>query len=509
MYIKRGAQHDTPHTAPSCPSPALTPCPLIKYTIVMLNTAGANTIGILSPFSMTTQRHLRRRPCPKKRPCAIERQSMKRKLIAAIAVIAAVFAVAAEDFPTYLKVRRDTVLVAVSEDAPADIVIPEGITEIEEKAFFNFKTLKSITIPTSVTRIGAEAFDGCTALESVTIPRSVPRIDFFPSDSLKEVNFSGTREEWTALGGKSIGKAVIRCIDGVVDKAAIPAYLKVQGSVITGYTAEVPENLQIPDGITEIRFSTLYNYNAFKDCNLITSVAIPGTVNSISEQAFYGCKYLETVTIAEGVASVGEYAFRDCTSLKTATVGAKKMNSDAFYGCTALETLTFLDGATEIGDKAFQGFAALTNVTVPGSVKAIGKETFKNCTALKTATVGTGKISGSAFSGCVSLEEVTLLDGVTEIGYDAFYKCASLSSIVIPEGVTEIGDEAFRYCTSLARVTLPSTVKRIGDYAFLNTSFKEVSYSGTIAQWKAISKGFSNFASNITVHCTDGDTLAW
>jgi hypothetical protein len=52
-------------------------------------------------------------------------------------------------------------------------VIPDGVTEISEKAFSGCKRLTSVTIPNSVTLIGIRAFGDCESLTSVTIPRNV------------------------------------------------------------------------------------------------------------------------------------------------------------------------------------------------------------------------------------------------------------------------------------------------------------------------------------------------
>ena len=57
-----------------------------------------------------------------------------------------------------------------------DLVIPDGITAIEDYAFCNCNRLTSLTIPNSVTTIGDWAFDGCSGLTSVTIPNSVTNI---------------------------------------------------------------------------------------------------------------------------------------------------------------------------------------------------------------------------------------------------------------------------------------------------------------------------------------------
>ena len=50
-----------------------------------------------------------------------------------------------------------------------DVVIPDGVTHIAEKAFSGYRTLRSITIPESVTEIGSFAFRACDALPFPTV----------------------------------------------------------------------------------------------------------------------------------------------------------------------------------------------------------------------------------------------------------------------------------------------------------------------------------------------------
>lgn len=56
------------------------------------------------------------------------------------------------------------------------ITIPEKVTEIGSWAFFDNKTIKTITLNDSVKKIGAGAFEGCTSLTMLTIPPNVTEI---------------------------------------------------------------------------------------------------------------------------------------------------------------------------------------------------------------------------------------------------------------------------------------------------------------------------------------------
>jgi len=77
-----------------------------------------------------------------------------------------------------------------------------------------------------------------------------------------------------------------------------------------------------------------------------------------------------------------------------------------------------------------------------------------------------------AFENCTKLEQVTILNGTGKLNICFFNGCANLKSIVIPVGITEIGMSAFNGCTSLTTIN----------------------YTGTEAEWTAITIGTDNEA---------------
>ncbi len=81
-------------------------------------------------------------------------------------------------------------------------VIPDGVTSIENDAFWNCNSLTSIIIPDSVTDIGMRSFSYCSSLESVTIGSGVTSIDksaFFLCSDLTSLTFNGTVAEWHGI----------------------------------------------------------------------------------------------------------------------------------------------------------------------------------------------------------------------------------------------------------------------------------------------------------------------
>ena len=89
---------------------------------------------------------------------------------------------------------------------------------------------------------------------------------------------------------------------------------------------------------------------------------------------------------------------------------------------------------TSVGRGAFSGCSSLTNITIPDGVTSIGD---------------------GAFSGCSGLTSVTIPESVTSVGRGAFSGCSSLKSITIPNSVTSIGSGAFEGCSNLVSITIP------------------------------------------------------
>lgn len=69
--------------------------------------------------------------------------------------------------------------------------------------------------------------------------------------------------------------------------------------------------------------------------------------------------------------------------------------------------------------------------------------------------------------------EVTIPDGIVEIGVGAFEENTIVERVIIPEGVTYISPYAFYGCTALQEVVFPSTIDTICENAFWESKWLE------------------------------------
>ena len=81
-------------------------------------------------------------------------------------------------------------------------------------------------------------------------------------------------------------------------------------------------------------------------------------------------------------------------------------------------------------------------------------------------------------------------------------------SITLPNGFEKIDDFAFLDCINLREIIIPESLKLMGISAFFDcTSLTNVTYEGTVDQWKSVSKRMDWAHRSVfdVVHCTDGD----
>lgn len=131
---------------------------------------------------------------------------------------------------------------------------------------------------------------------------------------------------------------------------------------------------------------------------------------------------------------------------------------------------------TGISDGMLSGCSSMKELTLPDGLVYVGETAFWNCWGLKyNKTENGGMYLGSENNDYLCL--VYVIDkGCTVFSIDencriicdeAFSECASLSYITLPDGITRIGAQAFLGCDSLTNVYVPEGIMSVGASAFM------------------------------------------
>ena len=376
------------------------------------------------------------------------------------------------------------------------IYIPNTVTSIENRAFYGNKGLKAVIFEegSQLKTIGDYAFDGCSQLTDIELPNSVISIgnySFNHTDSLTKITISNSII--------SIGDYAFRYCKNLSEIIFEEgSQLETVGKYAFQDCTNL-ERIEIPSSTTSICD------NAFSGATNLKNVIFgnESQLTTIGNYAFQDCASLESIEIPNNLTSMGTYAFSGCTNLKNVIFGdegqLKIIAGAAFLNCRSLESIEIPNNITSIYADAFNGCKNLRQITVPVST-AFLSNSFANCTNITTVhlTKGTGIMTTYTrdtyrhtpwYISRNSIEEISIENGVTNIGDYFFYNCSGLMKIIIPDSVISIGNYAFQTCTSLESIEIPNSVISIGNYAFsecknlANIRFEEGSQLETIGNY--------------------------
>lgn len=371
------------------------------------------------------------------------------------------------------------------------IVIPSGIHKISDWTFRGCSKLTNVDISNGVDTIAARAFEYCTQLSSITLPGSVEVISngaFANCNSLKEVYIHRTDPPIFTRDGYGYGDSIASFAAVDEDILYVPTGYKDTYSSAKGWSSfsTIIDNLYVSPTIY-----TIDNLKYYINTNLPNSVTLNGyieaptgkltipstvpihgvnyTVNTIGSYTFGNCNGLTSVEIPSSINFIYGGAFFGCKSMKSITVDPGNthycdiegvlytINRDTLISYPNAKGLSYsiLSSATTIGDDAF-GDCDITSVTIPNSVNTIEGWAFESCTGLTSVIIPSSvtTIQNGTFYNCTSLTSMEIPNSVDSIKYAAFEDCDSMKSIRIPSSVTYIGSWAFAFCDSMESITV-------------------------------------------------------
>ncbi|MCR5652340.1 MAG: leucine-rich repeat domain-containing protein [Ruminococcus sp.] len=193
-----------------------------------------------------------------------------------------------------------------------------------------------------------------------------------------------------------------------------------------------------------------------------------------------GCENLETINLGEGIESVFE--FYDNPNLATVDLpgSLKRIESETFKNDKKLRNITLPSGLQVIGSSSFKNCSALSNINIPDGIY-MDSSAFEGSGLTHVTLPGNTQygiknwndyfVAGSSmFKNCKKLWSVTMQDNANTVPAQMFRGCSSLTDVNLPITLQSIGSYAFEGCTDLQEITIPENVSTIGASAFRNCS---------------------------------------
>lgn len=189
------------------------------------------------------------------------------------------------------------------------LVIPDGVTEIQEDTIPNKERVEEIVVPGSIQYLRGSYLRSCPNLKRVVIQEGVREIGYelFPDcKSLKEV--------------------------------------------------------VIPESVTIIK------EGAFESCG-IERLVWPQSVPVMPERVLCNCKLLKHVEIPYGVKSIGKMAFSLCENLKELTIPDSVTDiEESAFSCSGLESFVWPKSVTVMCSGMFECCRNLTRLEMPDTL---------------------------------------------------------------------------------------------------------------------------------------------
>lgn len=446
----------------------------------------------------------------------------------------------AEDNPAYSSLdgvlynkNKTTLICYPCAKEDASFTIPNGVTTIEQAAFFYSLNLRNITINREVNSIGALAFYFCGYLETITVEEG--------NTAYKaEDNTLYTMDEKTLILYAPAQSAVGYTVKNGVTTISDGAFMLAQNL----------KNVKLPESVTYIGTAAFYG------CIYLERANIPNSVNYLGQAAFAYCRRIREINIPEGVEEIYASTFAACQSVTKVVIpnSVKAIGQYAFEDCASLASLVIGTGVTSIDVEAFRGTWKLAEIVNHSQLEAVEEEGYSTLwkhlwsSAIEIHTgesklVEIGDYIFYPYNGVVYLlgyvgedtrlelpasynggnyaiydyafsdytqggtiidkgyTEIIIPDAVTAIGDWAFAYSLSLEKVVIGNGVVSIGEKAFYYCDKLSSVVIPSSVQEIKNDAFWGCDkLDTIYYGGTEAEWTQLSGNFPTYMGYIGQH---------
>ena len=243
------------------------------------------------------------------------------------------------------------------------VVLPSSVQEIGAFAFEDCSSLLTIHLPSTITQIGSGAFKRCRSLVSINLPSSITKIKdrtFCECESLTLISLP-----------LSIGEICERAFDKCSSLTLIQQQQQQQQQ------RQQPQSSIENSAEESLRHSNFFlskclssvtriNDHAFFNCESLTSIHLPSTMEYIGDGAFCGCSSLRSITLPSKI---------DYNNMRYVQFPL----DEVFHGCKSVERIMIESSIAHVQTEVVY---IIYGVIVENPVLAATPCTVESCRAL-------------------------------------------------------------------------------------------------------------------------------
>lgn len=365
-----------------------------------------------------------------------------------------------------------------------DLIIPDGITTIEEWAFFKCEEVETITFPESVKVIKKRAFADCWKLKRIDFPDDIEVLEDYAFANCRELLFTGLPSK-----AKYIGVGVFQ--NNSIKTVKIPAGIKeLKLSAFKG--CKNIESFDVEAGNPQYSSKNGVLYNKRKTELLVVpaytsrmELEIPKSVITVREDAFQYCKNINKLVINDALESFPTEVFNnELKDIDEIEVGKNNKlfhisNGVLYNKCktellvvpayTHIKKLNILKSVISVRKDAFLHCENIKKLVINDAIENFPTEVFANeLKDIDEIEVGKNNklfqmTNGVLFSKdgkalikvvltSAQIRNFEMPSSVEKIYPRAFEGCDLIRSITIPASVTQIDKDSFSGCTNLRSI---------------------------------------------------------
>ena len=398
------------------------------------------------------------------------------------------------------------------------VTVPEGMTKIGEGAFSGNKKINKVILPSTVKEIGMRAFADCTGLSEINI-ENINKFGevCFEGTAIQEVVFSDEVQEipvgcfaYGSIKSVQLGKNVTTIASSAFYNCQSLKEIQLSDCLFSigskaFYNTTALTSIMFPDGLLEIGGQAFYNSG-------LTSVSIPGSVETVEAGTFSNCYDLSSIVFNDGIKKIGGSIFLESAVKKVhIPASVETIETFAFANAFGLTEITVDENNphfdSDNGILYTEGFEKVMMIpykhpdeiiSLHDGVKTCEEQFAANLVNVKKIIIPEGfvELNHNAFTNSKNIEEVVLPESLEIILSGAFSYCSALRKIDLPSNLKELSNSSwwigvFAGCTSLKEVVIPDSVEKIGPYTFNGcTNLERVTYPAGLIDF-----GYKQFSS--------------